>query len=706
MDVTAGLGFLKEKLLEFDQSEVSVSERVVHELLAFIQSNEEVFVDYFRFVQLIRDKATSLATEKTLLLPLAVKFSEREVLKMTTSSNLDESYTLPGLLEEVGYFATSSEKTFSGILEVFRINESTVAEMLGKMVRTHKGLEERPRESMSKGVLDLVFGGGGASAAAAAPATNKPLTGWDFELVVSVLKKQHADLNWFGVANAFDYDDFYIPDFQAFNTLISCFKKAVQEHFPLETVIGRIWRNTEGQLSFLRYAVQSPPEVFTFEHSRKKINRLEGIQNGKTPFGTPNHAWLCLDLVRTLCTLGEMPKLTEVVMDIIAYPLKHCQEVLLVVMATLSPEWGKIQREVVEKLLPVFITSNPNTFVVLHRVWPTHKDKMTDYIVKMYETDSSIMSRVLDICQELKALPYVLEKVPHFMAADMASLAARRECLNLDKWLKDKISVDGLSFMTAVLDFLNAKLDSMAVDSSALGSLSVETLDLYIRVLKANASALSSDLSVNVAQLEERAEQLFPQLQVLSAQAEQSQVFATDIEEKANVYFHRIYSEQTRLEDVISMLKSYKSSSEQREQEVFACMVHNLFDEYRFFPNYPERALHITAMLFGQLIHHQLVSSITLGIALRYVMDALKKPSDSSMFKFGLTAINQFKQQLPGWPQYCAQVLQLSPVREADPELIAFIESSLPNKSAPAHEPLHNEPVVAESAPGEDISLL
>jgi hypothetical protein len=28
-------------------------------------------------------------------------------------------------------------------------------------------------------------------------------------------------------------------------------------------------------------------------------------------------------------------------------------------------------------------------------------------------------------------------------------------------------------------------------------------------------------------------------------------------------------------------------------------MVHNLFDEYRFFPKYPEKELRITAVLFG-----------------------------------------------------------------------------------------------------------
>ena len=64
------------------------------------------------------------------------------------------------------------------------------------------------------------------------------------------------------------------------------------------------------------------------------------------------------------------------------------------------------------------------------------------------------------------------------------------------------------------------------------------------------------------------------------------------------------------------MLKRFKSSRDVREQEIFACMIRNLFDEYRFFHKYPENELRITGILFGTLIQHQLVSSLTLGMAL------------------------------------------------------------------------------------------
>lgn len=43
-------------------------------------------------------------------------------------------------------------------------------------------------------------------------------------------------------------------------------------------------------------------------------------------------------------------------------------------------------------------------------------------------------------------------------------------------------------------------------------------------------------------------------------------------------------------------------------QEVFQCFLRNLFEEYRFFSEYPDKELHTTALLFGSIIEHGLVT--------------------------------------------------------------------------------------------------
>ncbi len=88
-------------------------------------------------------------------------------------------------------------------------------------------------------------------------------------------------------------------------------------------------------------------------------------------------------------------------------------------------------------------------------------------------------------------------------------------------------------------------------------------------------------------------------------------------------------------------------------QEVFQCLLRNLFEEYRFFPQYPDKELHITAVLFGGIIEQGLVTYMDLGIALRYVLEALKKTHGSKMYFFGVAALDRFKTRLAIYPQYC-----------------------------------------------------
>ena len=63
-----------------------------------------------------------------------------------------------------------------------------------------------------------------------------------------------------------------------------------------------------------------------------------------------------------------------------------------------------------------------------------------------------------------------------------------------------------------------------------------------------------------------------------------------DIEECANQYFQQIYASEESARKVVEMLKSFKASGNARENDIFACMIHNLFGEYKsrfglcFFP--------------------------------------------------------------------------------------------------------------------------
>ena len=100
--------------------------------------------------------------------------------------------------------------------------------------------------------------------------------------------------------------------------------------------------------------------------------------------------------------------------------------------------------------------------------------------------------------------------------------------------------------------------------------------------------------------------------------------YPQDIEDEVNAFFEKIFSKEYPVNDVIELLKRLRASNNPRDQQLFACMTQNLFDEYRFFSKYPENELILTATIFGAIIKHQLISHVPLGIGLRYVLESLK----------------------------------------------------------------------------------
>eukprot|EP00039_Didymoeca_costata_P023184 m.6279 g.6279 ORF g.6279 m.6279 type:complete len:2271 (+) comp3509_c0_seq1:242-7054(+) len=141
------------------------------------------------------------------------------------------------------------------------------------------------------------------------------------------------------------------------------------------------------------------------------------------------------------------------------------------------------------------------------------------------------------------------------------------------------------------------------------------------------------------------------------------------VDDEANSYFQRIYTGQMTIDEVVRLLHSFRESKDQREQDIFGCMIRNLFDEYRFFPQYPDKELHITGILFGSLVQHDLVTGRSSGKALKFVLDALKKDPSSKMHRFGLCGLERFKDKLHKWPQYCEMVCAIPHFRTLPSEL-------------------------------------
>ncbi|BBN05282.1 CCR4-NOT transcription complex subunit 1 [Marchantia polymorpha subsp. ruderalis] len=701
-----GQSFCELKILELSQSSAAVTHGLILDIFFFLRQSEALSKHLPAFFKAL----VSIAPNAEFSLMLTPHFREevnevnclRKFEKFSSSGlytsddmvqQLTNANHAAAVMEELGYSCTSDVECFKEILALFpSITAKDVARLVGMIARTHKGLDD------AQGTH------GTFSTALCSTEHLLPdyVSTWNVDVLLDALNQLVPDLNWISVIENLDYEGFFLPDQKAFSLLMTIYSKACQEPFPIEAVCGTLWKNGDGQMSFLRYAVAAPPDVFTFAHSPRKQAPIEGIPGQRSSNVTPNHAWLSLDLLEVLCRLGEAGQYSSV-RSLLEFPLKNCPELLLLGMAKVKTDWNTLQSEIFSALLPAVFNSAAHT-AVLQQLRFVNGEIVTRGMVEMHSKDPTHLSRFLDICQELKTLPVVLETTPFSFAIDLAALASRRECLNLEQWLQENITFHRDVFFQACLKFLrerrlvearNEGQNGGTVDGQRSGpaiTLSLETTALIFKVLQANIGRLSSrDLAEELKRVYNSAIRINPRLLSVGASEQSpSEVFAADIEEEANSYFQKIYVGQLTIEDVVGMLERFNESRVQREQEIFACMIQSLFDEYRFFPRYPERELKITAVLFGSLIKHQLVSSLTLGIALRCVLDALRKPLDTKMFSFGLTALEQFMDRLVEWPQYCNHILQISHMRDAHSDLMEFIERALARVSSSQSEVIGN----------------
>ncbi|VDM37677.1 unnamed protein product [Toxocara canis] len=123
--------------------------------------------------------------------------------------------------------------------------------------------------------------------------------------------------------------------------------------------------------------------------------------------------------------------------------------------------------------------------------------------------------------------------------------------------------------------------------------------------------------------------------------------FNEEIQNEANMYFQQIYSQHSQMSvnEFVARLKTFKNSPNQKDRDVLACVVKNLFEEYRFFHEYPERELRTTAEVYGGIIREGIISNLQFATAVRKVIESLQAEPGSMLWTFGIVSLNACRVQ-------------------------------------------------------------
>lgn len=407
--------------------------------------------------------------------------------------------SLADLVNEIGYSFTSSVEECRKNLIKFGgrdISPAVVARVLSLMCRSHNGHEE------SLGIQASAFS-----------KNNDSRNSWNPEIFIQALKEVVSSFQWNNVVAELDHPEFIIKDKQGLCLLITALRQGLQafgfrpETFPVDHFYKR-WANVEGQFSLIQNILKYP-DVFCFADYSCVPVVVDVLKTPPEQDSKELANWRSLNLIELLLSISECGLYTHV-QDIFKVPIHTCPDVLVLALLQISAPVTLLRQELLTTLIPIFLGNHPNSAIILHNAWHTQNinikpivmHAMAEWYVRG-DCDQTRLSRILDVAQDLKALSMLLnaqsaQSYPFII--DLACLASRREYLKLEKWLSDKISENGESFVMACVKFLHRRCPQVGKDDALtkIVPLPTETLTTMIVCLQRCMQSVSPDCQESI----------------------------------------------------------------------------------------------------------------------------------------------------------------------------------------------------------------
>lgn len=541
---------------------------------------------------------------------------------------------------------------------------------------------------------------------------------WNLQNVAQMIAEDYAALNWDEVAMKLDFAEFMIRDTVHLTAFLALYEAGARKSLPLGAIV-KSWENKSGQLSFFEKAFAVQSSVFNFplneEEEKDAATATDDISNTNAAC-LNRKGWASAAVLQLLLDLSEDPSFFRRIQYLIVQGLNSFPGVLFCALVRVSTARQNTKRKAIrfehdlrqELIRRFFIHQKDaptNAPAAVRRLMSISETAVVTFCIEAWrltlkEGPQTCLSALEHIVKILNASSATWKEVLFGSNIDfefnimLAFFVANRNELELRPHLDSQVSKFGLSFIMAMDKYIRKYHQQANVENggSLLSANSLVTVLSHLRSLDSNilnkkipSDTGSETVGDHIKSLSNACIAVHPSLSARLSSASNTD----DIEEAANSYFQKIYTSEQSIDDVVKMLKKFKTSGDTRENDIFACMIHNLFDEYRFFSKYPTKELRITGILFGKLIQEQLVNSITLGIALRYVLEALRKQeSNTKMFEFGMFALEQFKGRLHEWPQYCSHIVQIPHLKTKYNELVNEIEEAKNEKKVSSAESL------------------
>ncbi|KAL9004804.1 MAG: hypothetical protein Q9188_002395 [Gyalolechia gomerana] len=319
-----------------------------------------------------------------------------------------------------------------------------------------------------------------------------------------------------------------------------------------------------------------------------------------------------------------------------------------------------------ERLLMHTLTRGyPAYSFTLHSLWKQDRNWLATKLQMFHNGNPLQLPLLLDHAQQHNWLDDLLTLTTSF-GIDLAALAHRKYLVDLDQWAQDKLPNRSSDLIRHLMRYLEIKVeDELRVARREQPGpktipLAIKTVVTMLNILDEHAVARLDHL----VGLERQCISTYPRIIVFEDGTDEvaeddaeSNTISGSVDAEMQEIYKRMYGGDLEVTDVIHTMQNLRHSEDPARRDLFACMVHGLFDEFSCFGDYPLGPLATTSVLFGGIISYHLISGVTLRVGLGMILEAVREYSASdSMYKFGLQALMHMQQALEAWPSYCAEL--------------------------------------------------
>ncbi|KAI6083663.1 Not1-domain-containing protein [Hypoxylon rubiginosum] len=516
-------------------------------------------------------------------------------------------------------------------------------------------------------------------------------------LVAALCRILPSTFSWHDVVAYFDQRDVRVSSAQ-FLRLYEALLPIAQNQddrsppFSIQSLWGGThWENPETQLSFIcAFASLSPNEL--------DASTIPGLQ---PTFTLEEYAQSPPEVRERAQVAVKHPLVSSLALSAIFQVALHSLH------ASQSTEAKRLFQEVVVPNLDIFIVSafgvpKPwppmamDTLTSLFDSFLHRRSEYYDFVMdSLWRKDNTWVTTRLIEAHAAKPmdLTLIFEHVikhgwldelvymPNGFGYDLAALAHAEGHLDLTQWAQNNterssaISVSLLQFVgiKAEVELASQKMQDGQPVPKTTTPLTVKTVYALLQILE---DFLPRNPVRELIAVQRLCITAYPRLinygegydDILDANGKDGNALPSAAVAKMEEHYKKMYGEESEVKVIVQKLEEYKQSRDPLDQDIFACMIHGLFDEYSHFVDYPLEALATTAVLFGGIISHKLISELPLKIGLGMVLEAVKDYSpELSMYKFGLQALIQITPRFGEWPGLCKQLLQIPGLRGTDP---------------------------------------